>query len=131
MLWRPALLLLVGCAVVAFVPTHAAPPAASFDKVGVAFLQKHCVACHNEKTKRADVSLHHIKTDADLLKHRALVETALRVVKAGEMPPKNKPRPAVADQEAFTARVAAVSDPPVPHHLSPQPPRTVPRPHRA
>jgi hypothetical protein len=111
MLWRPALLLLAGCFLLALVRTQAAPPPA-FDKVGIAFLQKHCVACHNEKTRRADVSLHHLKTDADLVTHRKLVEKALRVLKAGEMPPNTKPRPAVAELDAFTGSVAAVLD----HH---------------
>ncbi|MGL4552614.1 MAG: DUF1592 domain-containing protein [Gemmataceae bacterium] len=105
MLRRPALLLFAGCAALG-----GSAGAAPFDPAGVAFLQKHCVACHNEKTKRADVSLHHLKTDADLLKHRKLVETAVRAVRGGEMPPHTKPRPAVADADAFVASVTGVFD---------------------
>ncbi|MFQ3593341.1 MAG: hypothetical protein SNJ82_09175, partial [Gemmataceae bacterium] len=87
MFWR-CLLLLPFVGLLAFLPSRAAPPASplpagspsagsspspTFEKEGVAFLQKHCVACHNEKTKRADVSLHFLKTPEDLLKHRKLV----------------------------------------------------------
>jgi hypothetical protein len=112
MLWR-SLLLLPPLGMLAFMPMQAAPPAPpGFDKEGVAFLQKHCVACHNEKTKRADVSLHHLKTPDDLLKHRKLVETALRVVRSGEMPPNTKPRPTVGELDAFTGSITAVYD----HH---------------
>ena len=70
-----------------------------------AFLEKHCVACHNAKTKRADVSLHLLKADADWAKDRKLADAVLRVLKAGEMPPPKKPQPTVADREAFTASV--------------------------
>ncbi|NBO93733.1 MAG: DUF1592 domain-containing protein [Planctomycetia bacterium] len=107
MFWRLGLLPLASFVLLASVRTDAAPVAA-FDKVGVAFLQKNCIACHNEKTKRADVSLHHLKTEGDLLKNRKLVENVLRVVRTGEMPPSSKQRPAVADLEAFTASVASV-----------------------
>ena len=76
-----ALLLLV------LVPAaHAAP---------AAFLEKHCVGCHNAKTKRADVSLHAIKADADWAKDRKLADKVLRMLKAGDMPPPAKPRPPV------------------------------------
>src|SRR5438094_462217 len=46
------------------------PP--SFSRDGVAFLEKHCVHCHNDKKKKADVSLHAFKDDASLLKNRKL-----------------------------------------------------------
>ena len=112
MLWRSFLLLpLLG--LLPFLPMQAAPPKApAFEKEGVAFLQKHCVSCHNEKTKRADVSLHFLKTPEDLLKHRKLVEKALRVVQSGEMPPNTKPRPAVAEMDGFKNAIAGVYD----HH---------------
>ena len=112
MFWR-SLLLLPLSGLFLFLPMQAAPSQGpSFEKEGVAFLQKHCVACHNEKTKRADVSLHFLKTPEDLLKHRKLVEKALRVVQSGEMPPNTKPRPAVAELDAFQKAIAGVYD----HH---------------
>jgi mono/diheme cytochrome c family protein len=85
--------------------SQAAPTAPSFDKAGVSFLQMNCVACHNAKKKKAGVSFDSIKTSADLIKNRKVVEKVLRVLRAGEMPPKGKPRPSVADLEAFVASV--------------------------
>jgi hypothetical protein len=91
----------------ASVRTDAAPVAA-FDKVGVAFLQKNCIACHNEKTKRADVSLHHLKTEGDLLKSQTRRKCSARRSHRLDTPPSSKQRPAVADLDAFTASVASV-----------------------
>ncbi|MBY0231195.1 MAG: DUF1592 domain-containing protein [Gemmataceae bacterium] len=93
---RRSLLLLV------LVPALRAAPAA--------FLEKHCVACHNAKTRRADVSLHGIKADADWARNRKLADAVLRVLKAGEMPPSAKPRPPVADADAFLASVQKALD---------------------
>lgn len=109
--WRPALLLASLALLAWFGPTTAAPPP-TFNKVGVAFLQKHCVACHNDKVKRADVRLHAFRDDADLVKNRKLFESVLRVVRSGEMPPAPKPRPVLGEMEGFTASVQAVFD----HH---------------
>src|SRR5437870_5263111 len=79
-----------------------------FAKEGVAFLQKHCVSCHGARTKRADVVLHGLTDDAALLKNRKLLETVVKVLEAGEMPPKTRRRPVLAEVEAFTASVRAV-----------------------
>jgi len=112
MFWS-SLILLPVLGWLAFVPMQAAPQQGpTFEQEGVAFLQKHCVACHNEKTKRADVSLHFLKTPEDLLTHRKLVEKALRVVQSGEMPPNTKPRPAVAELDTFQKAIVGVYD----HH---------------
>src|SRR5437879_2842752 len=82
--------------------------AATFSKEGVAFLQAHCVSCHGARVKRADVVLHRITDEAALLKDRKLFVTVLKVLESGEMPPKPRPRPALAEVEMFTASVRAV-----------------------
>jgi hypothetical protein len=88
---------------------HAAEKnAPTFTKDGVAFLQKHCVGCHGAKTKRADVILHTITDDTALLKNRKLFQSVLKVLESGEMPPKPRPRPALAEVETFAASVRAV-----------------------
>jgi hypothetical protein len=46
------------------------PP--TFAKEGVAFLKTHCLHCHSEKRKKADISLHVFQSDSDLLKDRKL-----------------------------------------------------------
>jgi hypothetical protein len=106
--WR--LLLGIACCALALRGEGPAPAPAPFGKAALAFLEKHCLACHNEKTKRADISLHMLRTDADVVKHRAVVEKALRVLRAGEMPPATKPRPAVADLDAFFASAQGALD---------------------
>jgi hypothetical protein len=84
------------------------PKTPTFAREGVAFLQKHCLACHGQKVKRADVALHAIRDEAALLKHRKLLETVLGVLERGEMPPAKRPRPALAESEAFAAVVRDV-----------------------
>ncbi len=87
-------------------PKDAVP---EFGKVGVAFLQKHCVQCHGPKLQRASVRFDKYDTDEALLKNRKLWQHALELVNAGEMPPpKTMPRPADADIEIFSKSVAAV-----------------------
>lgn len=85
-------------------------PAADFARDGVAFLQKHCVACHGEKKKSAGIALHTITDEAALVKDRKKAQAALRMVETGEMPPADKPRPPVAELDAFKAAVAAAFD---------------------
>ena len=83
--------------------------AADFAKDGVAFLQKHCVACHGEKKKNAGVSLHAITDEAGLLKNRKLFQSVLRVLDAGEMPPpERKAQPTVEERALFRSVVGAV-----------------------
>ncbi len=84
--------------------------AADFTKDGVAFLQKHCVACHGEKKKSADVALHAIADESALLQNRKLFQNVLRVLAAGEMPPPKKPQPTIEEREQFKQLVSAVFD---------------------
>jgi PAS domain-containing protein len=84
--------------------------AADFSKEGVAFLQKHCVACHGDKKKSAGITLHAITDEASLLKERKVAQKVLRALESGEMPPKEKPRPMVEEVEGFRKAVAAVFD---------------------
>jgi len=91
-------------------PVVAAQPKAeaTFKTEGVAFLKKHCLACHSGAKAKADFSLDKFTDDAALLKDRKAVLRVLDVLKAGEMPPESKPRPAVAEQEAFTKLVGDI-----------------------
>jgi hypothetical protein len=77
----------------------------SFAKEGLAFLQKHCASCHNEKTKRADVTFHTIKTEEDLVKARKLFQSVHNVLKSGEMPPPTRKRPMQSEIDDFQALV--------------------------
>jgi hypothetical protein len=81
--------------------------AADFGKEGVAFLQKHCVACHGAKKKSSGVALHMATDEASLLKNRKVFQSVLRMLEDGEMPPKERPRPMVEEVETFKKLVLA------------------------
>src|SRR3954447_7446487 len=75
--------------------------AGDFGPDAVAFLQKHCIACHGEKTKKSGIALHTVTDDAGVLNNRKTFNSVLKVLDAGEMPPEGKPRPKVEEVEAF------------------------------
>ncbi|MFM8274205.1 MAG: DUF1592 domain-containing protein, partial [Gemmata sp.] len=92
------------------VPARAAQPKAepSFEAAGVAFLKKHCLSCHGGDKPKADLALDRFTDGASLLKNRKVWQSVLDAVRGGEMPPPNKPKPAVAELEAFTKLVGDV-----------------------
>ncbi len=106
----PLALVLVAVAPAHLSPATAAPPPApEFSREGVAFVQKYCVHCHNDKTHKADLTLHGYKDDASVLKELKVWQNVLRMVKAGEMPPSGRsPRPSAAEVEAFAQVVNGV-----------------------
>jgi hypothetical protein len=87
--------------------TKSAP---AFSKDGVAFLHKHCIGCHGDKVKRADLSLHAFRTETALLANRKVFKNVLEAVTSGEMPPAKRPRPSREEIDVFTASVRAVFD---------------------
>src|SRR5204862_3432963 len=77
-------------------------PAAPAAPAGVqrALLDQYCVTCHNDKTKRANLTLENLdlSTAGD---HAELWEKVVRKLRAGVMPPPGVRRPALADYEAL------------------------------
>src|SRR6266545_2688527 len=86
----------------------AGKPEAAFKAEGVAFLKKHCLACHSGEKPKADLALDKYADDAALLKDRKVWVRVLDVLKAGEMPPPAKPQPTAGEREAFTKLVGDV-----------------------
>lgn len=82
--------------------------APEFQNEGVAFLKKNCLGCHGEKVQEADLSLHTYRDAASVLKDRKVWQNVIQMVKSGEMPPKEKPRPALADVEVFLKSIQDV-----------------------
>jgi hypothetical protein len=72
-----------------------------------AFVESHCVSCHGGESPKADLDLRAFEDEASVLAERASWEKVLRRVRAGEMPPKKRPRPAPAEVEAFTSWIDA------------------------
>lgn len=69
------------------------------------FLDAHCIECHGEKLQKGDVTLNNYPNEASVLKDREVFEDVLEKLRAGEMPPKKKPRPAKADLDQFMRTV--------------------------
>ncbi len=74
-----------------------------------ALLDRYCVACHNQKTKTAGVSLEGLDW-SHLGESAAVLEKAARKVRTGEMPPAGLPRPEPAAAAAFTKSVEEALD---------------------
>lgn len=89
-------------------PAAEPAPVPAFGRDGVSFLQKHCLHCHGEKVKKAGLALHRYLDDAALLKDRKVWDNVRAMLRSGEMPPKPRPRPAVAEIETFLRLVAEV-----------------------
>src|SRR5258708_7225426 len=83
--------------------THAQAPS----EVVQAFLEKRCLECHESVTKKGGLDLTELEFDlADPRTFARWVAVHDRV-SAGEMPPKEEPRPGPAEVEAFTRALSA------------------------
>ncbi|MFM7206770.1 MAG: DUF1592 domain-containing protein [Planctomycetaceae bacterium] len=72
-----------------------------------AFLERHCAACHSGASAEAGLDLDRVRLDpADPAGDRPWARMLERVA-AGEMPPADTERPAVAEIEAFTTDIDA------------------------
>jgi mono/diheme cytochrome c family protein len=71
------------------------------------FLTKHCQECHSGEKPKGHFSLDKLGPDFDNTANRERWLAVLKRVRAGEMPPKAKPRPAEKDVEAFAGWIDA------------------------
>jgi hypothetical protein len=84
------------------------PP--DFSKVGLPFLQKHCVGCHRGPKPKAELSLDQFKNATSIIRKRKVWDNVLKMVQAGDMPPKSKPRPSAQSIDQFVAHVKETFD---------------------
>jgi mono/diheme cytochrome c family protein len=77
------------------------PPAQKSADPFRAFLTTHCHACHSGEKPKGDFSLDKLGPDFENPANRERWRAALARVRAGEMPPKAKPRPAEKDVQAL------------------------------
>jgi hypothetical protein len=97
-------------------PSHAAPSAPGADPALTvrAFLDQHCMKCHSGEKPKGDLTLDKLRSDFNDASNRTLWSHVLEKIDSGEMPPKAKPRPPVADVRAttgwITARVKEAND---------------------
>lgn len=74
----------------------------------VSFVETHCGACHLGSKQEGDVSLVGFKDETAIVKARKTWTRALEQVRAGEMPPTDRPRPTFDDAERFTKAVQGI-----------------------
>jgi hypothetical protein len=85
---------------------RATPP--EFSKAGVAFLQKHCAACHGREKQKAGLTLHEFRDDSSVLRARRTWKEILNVVENGEMPPDDREQPSAEERRLFLASVTSL-----------------------
>jgi len=96
---------LLGGAILLAMPALRGATAFSTDEAAP-FLDQHCSSCHNDVDKEAGLDLTSLTFDAD---NAANFGTWVKVhdqIKSGEMPPKDKRRPAAGEAEAFLGRLS-------------------------
>jgi hypothetical protein len=69
----------------------------AFEKGVQPFVKKHCFHCHGNGKNEADLELDQFKTVESVVKDRKVWDNVVHMVRSGEMPPKERPRP-MADE---------------------------------
>ncbi len=123
---RPAATVMLALAIGFVTSSLQAADGPDFAKVGRAFIEMHCLKCHSGDEPKAELSLDVFRDSASLVRQRKVWDNVLRMIAAGEMPPEDRPRPTVAEAEAFTAHVKAVFDD-ADRHAKPDPGRVTMR----
>jgi mono/diheme cytochrome c family protein len=67
-----------------------------------AFLDQHCIECHDADVKKGGLDLDALKFDLSNADAFQSWRKVFERVRDGEMPPKKKPQPAKADADAFS-----------------------------
>ena len=90
-------------------------------------VRRHCLACHNDRTMTAGLSLQEVDAER-IAEHAPVLEKVFQKLRAGEMPPAGRPRPDAATaaslvawlETALDAEAAANADPGAPaiHRLN-------------
>jgi hypothetical protein len=82
----------------------------SFSRDILPFLEKHCFHCHGktEGANEADLSLRKYTDDLSVQQDRKVWDNVLHMLRAGEMPPKERPRPPAAEVEAVVRAIEGV-----------------------
>ena len=87
--------------------SHAPSPAA-IDPAPRAFVEQHCVACHNDRARASGLSL--TSAPADITRDPQLWEQVLHKIRSGQMPPAGRPRPDAAQARDVVASIASALD---------------------
>ncbi len=113
MIRRAALPILLAAAVLARPPVRSADPPANeptYQKDVLPFLKAHCFHCHGNGKKKADLSFDRFTDDASVFNDRKTWDTVRHMLKTGEMPPPERPKPKPAEVEAVAKALQGMFD---------------------
>ncbi len=85
------------------------PVEPSFEKNIRPYLSQHCYQCHGGEKPKAELSLEKYKDDAALQQHRKDWDSVVEMLRSGEMPPKERPRPPADETAAVIKAIEAVA----------------------
>ena len=74
-----------------------------------ALLDRYCVTCHNERLQTANLMLDRVDLER-AGDHAEALEKVVRKLRAGQMPPEGRPRPAQEEVETFVAALTTALD---------------------
>ena len=89
--------------------SRAASGAAQTTPLDRALLDRYCVTCHNERLMTAGLTLDTVDL-TQVAANAAVLEKVARKLRAGQMPPVGRPRPAQATADAFATALEAALD---------------------
>ena len=87
-----------------------AEPKLDFATVVRPILAKYCLDCHSTKAKKGSLDLERFSTESDVRKELKIWEGVIEQLSAGEMPPKEKPRPSTSEQIQLVAWIKGFID---------------------
>jgi hypothetical protein len=82
--------------------------AVPFAEAGVAFLEKHCVACHGKEKQKGGLTLTPFRDDFSVLRARRTWKEILNMVESGEMPPEDREQPSAEERKLFLNSATAI-----------------------
>ncbi|MFN4259680.1 MAG: DUF1592 domain-containing protein [Gemmataceae bacterium] len=81
--------------------------AVSYQRHIAPLLAKYCVSCHGSKKQSAALDLESYKDDAAARRDRKTWEKVVDQLRKGEMPPRDRPQPTLAEKELLIGRIDA------------------------
>jgi hypothetical protein len=78
----------------AALPQNSEPKSDAFESVVVRVLNEGCAPCHNTRTASGGMDVSALSTRESLKTYRELWERTLKRIDAGQMPPRQAPKPA-------------------------------------
>ena len=98
-----------GAGVDAAGPLVVAQPPGAASAPSRALLDQYCVACHNERLRTGDLTLETLDI-GQVAANAEVLETVVRKLRSGQMPPAGRPRPGSDSVQAFVTALEAALD---------------------